>query len=465
MSKTVKLLCLAPRPHQDAVILALQQLDYDYSSIDSDLWLQQTFRASGARIILLLPETRLAIEQITRSMLSTPDAAYLLIHSTPLSAQLGPILHLCGDCCRWPCDPIELDFRLQRLPSGHGPLLDLNPRGLEAAAWKNLNLIGQSTLFLNTLAFIKKASNCDAPVLIEGETGCGKEVAARAIHYMGNRKDYPFVPMNCGAIPDHLFENELFGHEKGAYTDAKQSQQGLTEQAHHGTLFLDEIEALPAKGQVTLLRFIEDKMIRPLGSKASKKVDVKIIAASNVGLSELVAQGQFRQDLLFRLNLLHLQLPPLRERKSDIPYLAEHFLEKYRRQYQQPKKRLHPETLAWMQAHHWPGNVRELENFVHRSFLLSPDADIIPGAPSGPDPQTQGRRKLFERRQHFTFDAPFNEAKDHALAHFEQRYLTWLISHAKGNVTQAADLAQKERRALGKLLKKHAIDPLLYRGL
>ncbi|MEC4748968.1 sigma-54 dependent transcriptional regulator [Methylomicrobium sp. Wu6] len=465
MQKTVKLISLAPESHQGSVTLILQRLGFDFTIIDPVVWLQQKFQEHGTRIILLLPETDFPIEKIARAILSTPNSAYLLIYSSPLTAELNPILQACGDCCRWPCSPFELDFRLQRLPTGQSTALDLNSLDLEAAAWKNLNLIGQSTLFLNTLAFIKKASHCDAPVLIEGETGCGKEVAARAIHYLGNRKDYPFVPMNCGAIPDHLFENELFGHEKGAYTDAKQSQQGLTEQAHRGTLFLDEIEALPAKGQVTLLRFIEDKMIRPLGSKTSKKVDVKVIAASNLNLSELVAKGLFRQDLLFRLNLLHLQLPPLRERKSDIPYLAEHFIEKYRRQYQQPLKRLHPETLAWMIAHHWPGNVRELENFVHRSFLLSQDADIILSEASRPDKQAEERRKLFERRQHFDFDAPFNEAKNHAIDHFEQRYLTWLISSAKGNVTQAAGIAQKERRALGKLLKKHAINPILYRGI
>jgi DNA-binding NtrC family response regulator len=337
---------------------------------------------------------------------------------------------------------------------------------METVAWKNLNLIGQSSIFIDTLSFIKKTSDCNVPVLIEGETGCGKEVAARAIHYLGCRKDFPFVPMNCGAIPDQLIENELFGHEKGAYTDAKQSQVGLTEQADGGTLFLDEIEALSPKGQVALLRFIEDNMIRPLGATKSRKVNVRIIAASNVCLSELVAKGLFRQDLLFRLNLLHLNLPPLRKRKTDIQPLAEHFMQKYRCQYQQPEKKFHPNTVAWMNNYYWPGNVRELENFVHRSFLLSQDVTIIQAdIYNDEDAQSYSRRrKLFERRQSFKFDASFNEAKNHAIAHFEQNYLTWLISSFKGNVTQAADIAQKERRSLGKLLKKHAINPNQYRS-
>jgi len=268
--------------------------------------------------------------------------------------------------------------------------------------------------------------------------------------------------MNCGAIPDQLIENELFGHEKGAYTDAKQNQAGLTDQADGGTLFLDEIEAMSIKGQVTLLRFIEDNMIRPLGATKIRKVNVRIIAASNVCLSELVAQGLFRQDLFFRLNLLHLNLPPLRNRKADIQPLAEHFMQKYRHQYQQPDKRFHPDAVTWMHDYHWPGNVRELENFVHRSFLLSEDPEIIQTAINHDNVQSCSRRKLFERRQIFKFDAPFNEAKNNVINHFEQSYLTWLISSSKGNVTQAADIAQKERRALGKLLKKHDINPVRY---
>ncbi|MGH8552044.1 MAG: sigma 54-interacting transcriptional regulator [Methylococcales bacterium] len=320
-------------------------------------------------------------------------------------------------------------------------------------------------MFLDTLSFIKKVSNCNAPVLIEAETGCGKEVAARAIHYLGCRKDYPFIPINCGAIPDHLFENELFGHEKGAYTDAKQNQMGLTEQAHRGTLFLDEIETLSPKGQVTLLRFIEDNTIRPLGAKETRKVDVRIIAASNVSLSDLVSKGLFRQDLLFRLNLLHLNLPPLRERRGDIQCLAEHFMEKYRHQYRQPMKRLHPDAIASMNDYHWPGNIRELENFVHRSFLLSQDAEIVSTDVGPIDQPINPRGQFMEGGQNVNFDASFSEAKNQAISRFERRYLTWVLSKAKGNVTVAAEIARKERRSIGKLLKKHTIDPALYRGI
>ena len=460
---TIKLVCLASKGYQESVVCLLQQLGNTLSLIDSRCWLDGKIKEPNSLIILVLPEKNLLVDKTVKAILATPNSHYLVIFFPPLTDKISPILNTCSDCCHWPCDPLELTFRLDRLSSRQSNLLDLSKFDLESVAWKNLNLIGHSSIFLDTLLFINKASDCDAPVLIEGETGCGKEVAARAIHYLGSRKDFPFIPMNCGAIPDQLIENELFGHEKGAYTDAKQSQAGLTAQADGGTLFLDEIEALSTKGQVTLLRFIEDNMIRPLGAIKSRKVNVRIIAASNVCLSGLVAKGQFRQDLLFRLNLLHLNLPPLRNRKADIQALAEHFMQKYRCQYQQPDKRFHPDTLAWMNAYHWPGNVRELENFVHRSFLLSQDAEIISSGIHQENTQSCSRRKLFERRQNFTFDASFNEAKNHVIEHFEQRYLTWLISNSKGNVTQAADIAQKERRALGKLLKKHHINPGQYR--
>lgn len=461
---TTKLVCLASKNYQEAIICLLQQLGNALSLIDSTCWLDGKIKGLNSLTILVLPENNLMIDKIVKAIFATPNAHYLVIYLPPLTDEISPILNACSDCCSWPCDPLEFAFRLDRLSSKHNDALDLNKFDTETTAWKSLNLIGQSPVFLDTVAFIEKASDCNAPVLIEGETGCGKEVAARAIHYLGCRKDFPFIPMNCGAIPDQLIENELFGHEKGAYTDAKQSQTGLTEQADGGTLFLDEIEALSAKGQVTLLRFIEDNVIKPLGAIKSRKVDVRIIAASNVCLSELVAQGLFRQDLLFRLNLLHLNLSPLRHRKADINPLAEHFMQKYRCQYQQPDKRFHPDAVAWMNDYPWPGNIRELENFIHRSFLLSQNAEIIPADIHHVDKQPGSRRKLFERRQNVKFDAPFNEAKNHVIGHFEQNYLTWLIFNAKGNVTQAANMAQKERRALGKLLKKHHLNPNRYRS-
>lgn len=321
--------------------------------------------------------------------------------------------------------------------------------------FSNLKLVGQSFVFLQVLKLIKRVAQCDAPVLIQGETGSGKEMAARAIHYLGARRDQPFIPVNCGAIPDNLLENELFGHEKGAFTDAKGVQIGLVAQACGGTLMLDEVEVLSTKGQVALLRFLEDQEYKPLGSKTLKRTDVRIIAASNADLQTMVKQGEFRSDLLFRLNILFVAMPPLRERPGDIELLATHFTHQCSVKYNAPMKAFHPRTLAWMKNHDWPGGVRELENFVHRSFLVTDGTvmdlyDEIAEDAAEDVPRDDGKA--------LPFDTSFSDAKAKVIAEFERQYLMWLMAETSGNITRAAKQAGKERRALGKLLRKHGIE-------
>lgn len=460
--KNIELVCMASKSSKNSIVSQIRQLGIIYTPTNFLDLLKNQNNAHRNPVVLIPPENKIDNDLLKFASLFA-NLNFFVIYFSPLRDETLPVLNACNDCCCWPCDPLEFSFRINRFLSKPINPLSSEESKIETTEWKSLSLIGKSSIFLDGLSFIKNASNCDAPVLLESETGCGKEVTARAIHYLGKRKGLPFIPMNCGAIPDSLIENELFGHEKGAFTDAKQSQAGLTEQADGGTLFLDEIEALSPKGQVTLLRFIEDNVIRPLGATKSRKVNVRVIAASNVNLSELVVKGQFRQDLLFRLNLLHLNLPPLRDRKDDIQILADHFLEKYRYQYSQPHKRFHPDTVAWMQVYHWPGNVRELENFVHKSFLLSQETEIFSPEIYHETNQPYSRRKLLDRRQVFAFDTPFKEAKNNAIEYFEKTYLSWLISDSKGNVTQAAEKAQKERRDLGKLLKKHAINSFHFR--
>jgi len=315
------------------------------------------------------------------------------------------------------------------------------------------NLIGRSPAFMEMARLILKIGECDAPVLIEGETGTGKELASRAIHYLGSRRDSPFIAVNCGAIPDTLVESELFGHHKGAFTDATESRSGLITQAHGGTLFLDEIENLTPKGQITLLRFLQDQHYRPLGSKTAEKADVRVIAATNVDLEKLVERGEFRRDLLFRLKILLLELPTLRERHGDVELLAQHFISQFSAKYGKPAALLHPDTARWMNSYAWPGNVRELENLIHREFLLSDGQKISIKL------KTNGaqHRKSLDRRLAQFVNRNFSTAKAMAIEDFEKKYLCNLISLAQGNVTLAAKMAGKERRALGKLLKKHGI--------
>ena len=314
----------------------------------------------------------------------------------------------------------------------------------EAAA----RIVGASPAHARMLAQLQRIAASEAPALIEGETGSGKEVAARAIHYGGARHAGPFVPVNCGALPDSLIESELFGVERGAFTDARRSRRGLVAEAAGGTLFLDEVDALTPKAQVTLLRFLQDQWYRPVGTTREERTDVRLIAAANRPLEALVQREHFRSDLLYRLKVLTLLLPPLRERGDDIPLLARHFIARYAAKYGLASKSITPTTLHWMQAYGWPGNVRELENWVHRQFLmcdgpwLSHD-ELEPEAP--------------QREADGSVPPTFQAAKAEAVCRFEREYLQRVLQQAHGNVTRAARLACKERRAFGKLLKKHGI--------
>jgi two-component system, NtrC family, response regulator GlrR len=309
-------------------------------------------------------------------------------------------------------------------------------------------VIGRSDAFLAMDALIAKLAEYDAPVLIEGETGTGKELAARAIHYRSSRCDHPFVPTNCGAIPDALFENELFGHRRGAFTDARDDQPGLVTMAHRGTLFLDEVDALTAKGQVGLLRFLQDQQYRPLGGRSEQKVDVRVIAACNRGLDQLVAAGQFRSDLLYRLKIMLLRVPPLRERVGDAALLADHFVTTGSVRFGKAFKPLNPKTTAWFDDYGWPGNVRELENLVYREFLLADGPEILV-APLG---SSMPCATLPDS------DLSYAEAKAQAIEAFERTFLTAVMARAHGSVATAARLARTERRHLGRLLKRFGIE-------
>ncbi|MEW5786637.1 MAG: sigma-54 dependent transcriptional regulator [Pseudomonadota bacterium] len=322
-------------------------------------------------------------------------------------------------------------------------------------------LIGESTAFIAMLSALERIAGFDATVLISGETGTGKELAARAIHYLGRRADKPFIPVNCGALPDHLIENELFGHGKGAYTDARESQAGLIAQAEGGTLFLDEVDALSPKAQVSLLRFLQDGQYRPLGSARPETADVRIVAASNMDLLQLVKEERFRADLHYRLNVMELAVPSLRERDNDAILLARHFIADAARTYKLPLRELHPDSLDWLLCQPWPGNVRELRNRIQREFLMSEGPVIrLQGSPL---PAEGERRRQRDRRRAAPPTLNFNQAKQQALQEFERQHLIHLMRQSLGNVSQAARLAGKERRTLGKLLKKYCIEPSLFR--
>ncbi len=307
-------------------------------------------------------------------------------------------------------------------------------------------LIGESPAFLKEVAKIPLLSKCGAGVLISGETGTGKEVCARAIHYLSARANKPFIPVNCGAIPTDLVENELFGHERGAYTGAKDSQVGLIQEADGGTLFLDEVDCLPLLAQVKLLRFLQEKEYRPLGSTKTCQVDVRVIAATNCDSEEAVEAGKLRQDLYYRLNVIPLDLPPLRERREDIPLLARHFLAKYAAEFDKQVTDFSAQTIRRLVSYDWPGNVRELEHVVVRAVVLCTQVQIRDADISLP------------LRAAAVAQESFQGAKNRVIAEFEKNYVEKALLLNHGNISRAARAAQKSRRAFWELIRKHQID-------
>jgi transcriptional regulator with GAF, ATPase, and Fis domain len=316
--------------------------------------------------------------------------------------------------------------------------------------WGALNLIGRSRVFHETLALLQQCAAVDATVLLCGETGTGKELAARAIHYLSARRGGPFVPVNCGAMPDSILEAELFGHVRGAYTDAKVGSRGLVGMAEGGTLFLDELDSLSPRSQSALLRFVQDRSYRALGGTRVEQADLRLVAATNADLPALVARGLFRQDLLFRINVLTVQLPPLREREGDALLLAQAFVHRLVRQYRTAPRALDAASVQHLrQPLPWPGNVRELEHRVHRAFLLAQHdtLDLHLATLAAEAPAT-------------TDDAPspcYADAKARAIDAFEREYLAAVLRRAGGNLSLAARIAGKERSRFGKLVRKHGL--------
>lgn len=308
-------------------------------------------------------------------------------------------------------------------------------------------IVGRSPSLLAQLDRLPLVASCDVNVLISGETGTGKDLFARAIHYLSNRSAGPFVAVNCGAIPAELVENELFGHEAGAYTTAVKAQNGLLREASGGSLFLDEIDTLTPALQVKLLRFLQDKEYRPLGTSKPRHADVRIIAASNISLEEAMRTGCFRQDLYYRLSVLSLELPSLRERPEDILLLARHFLGKYATELKRPARKFAPGAIEGLLTQPWRGNVRELENVIQRAVLLCDAATV----------EHQHLGLLARPRE--SGETSFKYLKARAVSQFERQYLIELLHEHDDNITAAARAAGKNRRAFWELLRKHHLLP------
>jgi DNA-binding NtrC family response regulator len=315
-------------------------------------------------------------------------------------------------------------------------------------------LIGRAPAFLRAIACLSRIASAQGSVLLEGETGTGKELVARAIHYSSPRAQYPFFSLNCAALPETLIEDELFGHERGAFTDAQTTRRGLIAEAGSGTVFLDEIDSLSWKGQSVLLRLLQNRAYRPLGSVREVTSVARFVCASNTPILDLVARRQFRQDLYYRISVFSIMLPPLRERGDDILPLALHFIAKHG-EGRSPLPGLSAAAKTALLTWNWPGNVRELENAIIRAVQLADGPTIEPThllLRDAPASATAGSRP----------GENYAVLKARVLEQFEKDYLTRLMSECAGNISQAARVAGKERRDLRRLLRKHRIDPSLH---
>ncbi len=358
------------------------------------------------------------------------------------------------DCFIKPFDVRELELIVQR--SLERLDLERENRRLKTAVIQQFsfqNLIGCSPAIVRVFDTIRRIADSPATVLLQGESGTGKELVARAIHFQSSRRDAPFVAVQCSALPETLIETELFGHEKGAFTGAVTAREGRFEIAHGGTLFLDEVGTLNLNVQTKLLRALEERQFERVGGRKTLQVDVRLVAATNQDLELLIAQGRWREDLFFRLNVLPLRLPPLRERKEDIPILADHFVRLYCEQCKVPQKKLHSEAVNRLVSYSWKGNVRELENVIQRAVLMT-DGDTI-GSEQLP-PHINGSLSLGSQIFSSFPDEGLNLTEE--VSRYEQQLIKAALKHSRGVKAHAAKLLHVSKEQMKYLCRKYDLE-------
>jgi two-component system, NtrC family, response regulator GlrR len=420
--------------------IRLRATGYDVTAVDSGQRALASIAAS--RPDLLLTDLRMdamdgmALFQEVQASYPGLPVIILTAHGTIPDAVAATRRGVFGYLTK-PYDAQELLFQIERALSLHG-----SPRVTGTGAIWREEIVTQSSLMEDLLAKAQRVAAGDASVLIQGESGSGKELLARAIHRSSPRASQPFVAINCGAIPETLLESELFGHTKGSFTGAIADQRGLFVAADKGTLFLDEIGDMPLALQVKLLRVIETREVRPIGATRAVAFDVRIISATHRDLAKEKEDGTFREDLYYRLNVVTLKLPTLDERPEDIPLLAQNFAAKLASRYGRDKAAFAPEALELLVKAKWPGNVRQLYNVVEQSIALCP-TEIIP--------QAFVEQAIQVEMHEMT---SFEDARKR----FERDYLTRILKLTKGSVTQAAKLARRNRTEFYKLLQRHGIE-------
>jgi len=359
-----------------------------------------------------------------------------------------------------PFEQSEIIFKIQKALE-RSRLLNENRRLQEAQGKGTMPLIGQSSAMEKVFEKISLVAGSDVTVLITGESGTGKDLTARSIHALSPRKDKPYIPVNCPTIPEHILESELFGYKKGAFTNAYRDKTGLFQEAHQGTIFLDEIGDVGPSIQTKLLRVIQEKEVKPLGDTKSDRVDVRIIASTNQDLKQKIADKEFREDFFYRLSVITIELPPLRDRVTDIPLLCDHLLAKHCKKLNKSPKRLSHNVRDLLMKQHWQGNVRELENVLVQGILYA-EGDTIKQAHvpiGGAEDNTCDGKLDPETRQ-----MPYKDAKERILTRFNHNYIGAMLTLTSGNITQAAKRCAMDRQALQQIMKRYNIDPEHYRG-
>jgi two-component system response regulator GlrR len=344
---------------------------------------------------------------------------------------------------------ITKPFDAQDLLAQVNQALLLGGGGVNSSEEWRSDIVTRSHVMEELLRQAKLVAASDASVLILGDSGTGKELMAQAVHKASNRAKGPFVAINCAAVPEQLLESELFGHTRGAFSGAVQAHKGLFQSAHGGTLFLDEIGDMPMSLQAKLLRALQERVVRPVGSTTNIPIDVRILSATQRDLSEAIRDNEFRQDLYYRLNVVSLTLPGLSERREDIPLLCAHFVEKLATRYRKPARAFAPESMEMLVNAAWPGNIRQLINVIEQAVALSTSA-LIPAS-------------LVQQALHDDAEGSL-EPLDEARRAFEHDYLVRLLKTTAGNVTQAARLAQRNRTEFYKLLQRHNLTPAMFKN-
>jgi len=360
-----------------------------------------------------------------------------------------------------PFEQDEIIFKIQKALE-RSLLLKENRRLLKSNISAPIDLIGKSEPMQKVFEQINMVASSDITVLITGESGTGKDLTARSIHALSPRKNKSFIPVNCPTIPEHILESELFGYKKGAFTNASRNRIGLFQEADKGTIFLDEIGDIGSSIQTKLLRVLQEKEIKPLGDTKVKKVDVRIIASTNSDLEKKIADHEFRQDFFYRLNVLPIELPPLRERITDIPIIARHLVAKQCKKLNKSPKIISEEVMDLLMKQPWPGNVRELENIIVQGILYSKGENIA--LSDIPLKDIKMGNKSHKRSYNDTIASlPYKEAKEKLLHEFNHDYIGARLSGSNGNITQAARQCNMDRQALQQIMKRFSIDPEPFR--